>query len=82
MMDGSSSKSARLCLPRKRTIMGWEQTAAVVLILLLAFALVPIPGGDDWETFYGAARRILAGSPLYGSKVTHAYYSNLPWLAV
>lgn len=62
--------------------MGWEQTAAVVLILLLAFALVPIPGGDDWETFYGAARRILAGSPLYGSKVTHAYYSNLPWLAV
>jgi hypothetical protein len=55
--------------------------AAIALILLLAFALVPIPGGDDWEVYYGTARRILAGSPIYGIKVTHDYYSNPPWLA-
>jgi len=77
--NGTSQRTARSWAGSKlqRSLL----LAAVLLILLLAFALVPIPGGDDWETFYGAARRILAGSPLYGSKITHAYYSNPPWLA-
>lgn len=51
-------------------------------ILITVFALLPLPGGDDWETFRGASRRILDGSPLYGEKVTHAYYSNPPWVAL
>jgi hypothetical protein len=51
-------------------------------ILITTFALSPLPGGDDWETFRGSALRILNGSPLYGEKVTHGYYSNPPWVAV
>ena len=60
----------------------WILIASAALILLLAFALVPIPGGDDWMTFSGAARRVLSGTPLYGSRVTDDYFSNPPWLAV
>jgi hypothetical protein len=56
----------------------WVLVAAV---LVVAFYLSPLEVGDDWETFYGAAGRILTGSPLYGEKVTHAYYSNPPWVA-
>ncbi len=53
-----------------------------LLVLMSAFALSPLVGGDDWETFQGASLRILSGSPLYGEKVTHAYYSNPPWVAL
>ena len=56
--------------------------AAIFLTIAAAFALIPMPGGDDWETFYGAAKRILSSEPLYGAPVTHAYYSNPPWLAL
>jgi hypothetical protein len=52
------------------------------LALIIVFTLAPIPGGDDWEIFHGAAQRILKGVPLYGEKVTHGYYYNPPWLAV
>jgi hypothetical protein len=45
------------------------------------FLLIPW-SGDDWETFHGASWRVLHGESLYGSKITHAYYSNPPWLAV
>ena len=54
----------------------------ICLILLTGIYFSPILTGDDWETFHGAARRILAGEPLYGEKVTFAYYSNPPWLAL
>jgi hypothetical protein len=54
----------------------------MICILITIFALAPIPGGDDWETFQGASQRILKGLPLYGEKVTHAYYSNPPWVAL
>lgn len=50
-------------------------------VLVTAFVASPWPGGDDWETFQGAARRLLSGDALYGSRITHAYYSNPPWLA-
>lgn len=56
--------------------------AAAMLAVLVLFVLTPLPGGDDWETFRGAALRILSGRELYGSKITHAYFSNPPWLAV
>lgn len=46
------------------------------------FALAPIQGGDDWETFVGTANRIIYKEPIYGEIVTHAYYSNPPWLAI
>ncbi|WP_119070347.1 glycosyltransferase 87 family protein [Aggregatilinea lenta] len=61
-----------------------EAVAAVLLLVLLTlgFFVAPWNGGDDWETFYGAGRRVLAGDSLYRSKITHAYYSNPPWLAV
>jgi hypothetical protein len=54
----------------------------MICILIAVFALVPIPGGDDWETFQGASQRILKGLPLYGEKITHGYYSNPPWVAL
>src|SRR5690606_16539584 len=50
-------------------------------ILTFAFFVSPWPGGDDWETFQGAAQRLLDGESLYGTRITHAYYSNPPWLA-
>jgi hypothetical protein len=64
----------------------WKAKEIVIIfvvagILITTFALSPLPGGDDWETFRGSALRILEGSPLYGEKVTHGYYSNPPWVA-
>lgn len=60
-----------------------EAVITVVLLgtLTLLFILVPWTG-DDWETFYGAGQRILKGDALYGSRITHAYFSNPPWLAL
>jgi hypothetical protein len=80
--DGSMqplrSSAPTLRLPR--------QNAALVLALfaalVIAFLVGPWPGGDDWETFHGAARRVLSGESLYETRITHAYYSNPPWLAV
>ena len=51
-------------------------------LLIAAFALSPVPAGDDWGIYYGSAQRILAGIPLYGQKVTFGYYYNPPWVAV
>ncbi|MGD8554993.1 MAG: hypothetical protein PVJ32_06105 [Anaerolineales bacterium] len=56
----------------------WVVVAAVLVVV---FYLSPLEVGDDWETFYGAARRMLTGAQLYGEKVTSAYYSNPPWVA-
>ncbi|GAB4421319.1 MAG: hypothetical protein Kow00106_18190 [Anaerolineae bacterium] len=56
---------------------------ALLFVLTLVFYASPWDGGDDWETFHGAAWRVFKGEPpLYGEPVTHAYYSNPPWLAV
>lgn len=54
-----------------------------VLLLFVAgvYLFSYAPAGDDWETFYGAARRIIDGTPVYGERVTHAFYSNPPWVA-
>lgn len=54
----------------------------VFLLLITAFAVFPLPGGDDWQTFYGAGQRVLHGEPLYGSKITFSYFYNPPWLAL
>ncbi len=59
----------------------------VLGILVLLFAWVPLPGGDDWAVFYVAARRVLEGSALYGEPLVRLslydyYYYNPPWLAV
>ena len=52
------------------------------LLVVIAFWLGPWPGGDDWETFYYVSHRLIERSaPLYGERITHAYYSNPPWLA-
>ncbi len=51
------------------------------IALICTFALLPLPGGDDWETFQGASLRILSGTSLYGERITHGYYSNPPWVA-
>jgi len=56
--------------------------AVAGIFLVIAFALVPLPRADDWETFYGAAQRVLDGTPLYGTKITFSHYYNPPWLAV
>ncbi len=66
------------CLP------GWTSAGLWLLLaaaLTAGFALIPMAGGDDWETFRGAALRILTGVPLYGQRVTASYYSNPPWVA-
>lgn len=54
----------------------------LAVLLTIAFAMVPMAGGDDWVTFRGAGLRILSGAPLYGQKVAVSYYSNPPWVAV
>jgi hypothetical protein len=54
----------------------------LICVLIAAFVLAPISGGDDWETFQGASQRILKGLPLYGEKITHGHYSNPPWVAL
>jgi len=66
--------------------MDWRKASAglgLLFVLTLVFYASPWEGGDDWETFHGAAWRILESeTPLYGEPVTHAYYFNPPWLAV
>jgi hypothetical protein len=54
---------------------------ALLVVLTVLFTLIPW-SGDDWETFYGASQRVLNGDKLYGPLITHAYYSNPPWLAL
>ena len=54
----------------------------LLVVLVVMFQVSPLGVGDDWETFYGAGRRVLNRAPLYGELVTFAYYSNPPWLAV
>ncbi|NMB88262.1 MAG: DUF2029 domain-containing protein [Chloroflexi bacterium] len=63
-------------------LLGYALFGVALFLLVLAFALLPLPGGDDWETFYGAARRVLDGVPLYGTRITFSYFYNMPWLAV
>jgi hypothetical protein len=52
------------------------------LVLTVCFSIVNLPGGDDWQTFYGAAQRVLHNQPLYGTKITFSYFYYPPWLAV
>lgn len=69
---------------RLRDLPGWSGPLFWVLLfilLTLVFALIPMAGGDDWETFRGAAQRLFSHAPLYGQKVTVSYYSNPPWVA-
>ena len=55
----------------------------LILLLIAAFTLIPLPGGDDWEVFREAGRRVLSGEPLYGQPIYEGfYYYNAPWLAV
>lgn len=60
-------------------------TLLVVLaaaLMVLAFWLSPWEDADDWETFYYAARRLVAADQsLYDTMITENYYSNPPWLA-
>jgi hypothetical protein len=69
--------------PDKRRIIEWLIALGTLFALILAFALLPVPGGIDWETFYGAAQRIWTGQPIYGEMVTeHSHFYNPPWVAV
>lgn len=54
----------------------------ITILLTVGFGISPIITGDDWETFHGAARRVLRGQPLYDTPITFAYFSNPPWVAV
>lgn len=67
----------------EKTIL-WKVSLVGLLfaILTAAFYFSPILTGDDWETFHGASWRILSGQPLYGEKITFAYYSNPPWVSL
>ena len=58
--------------------LAWVLVAAV---LAVGFYLSPLEVGDDWEIYYGAARRVLTGAALYGENVIPANYSNPPWVA-
>jgi hypothetical protein len=67
----------------KRRITEWLIVLGMLLGLVLAFALLPIPGGIDWETFYGAAQRVWTGQAIYGEMVSwHSHFYNPPWVAV
>ncbi|MBZ0320288.1 MAG: glycosyltransferase 87 family protein [Anaerolineae bacterium] len=50
------------------------------VVLIVAFGLAPLPGGDDWLTICHAARRLVAGHPLYGVQDPH-FYANPPHVA-
>lgn len=58
----------------------------LLLFLLLTALFVLAPwSGDDWGVYYGAAKRVVNGQPLYGTLITRApdaYFLNPPWLAV
>ncbi len=54
----------------------------VTILITVGFVLSPIITGDDWETFHGAAWRVLRGQPLYDTPITFAYFSNPPWVTV
>lgn len=53
-----------------------------LIVLTLMFGIAQLPGGDDWEIFYRAARRIIEGNPLYGTGVNDSYFTNPPWVAL
>jgi hypothetical protein len=81
--NGAQSSPPDPHRPDRRT------TVAVLLLVLAAliglaalFGSTAFAGGDDWETFHGAAWRVLRGQPLYGTRVTHAFFSNPPWVAI
>ena len=54
----------------------------VCLVLTAGFFFSPITTGDDWQTFYGAAKQALAGQNLYVMPVTFTFYSNPPWVVM
>lgn len=54
----------------------------VLVILVTAFAMLPLPGGDDWGIYYGSAKRILNNTELYGKVVTFSYLYNPPWVPI
>jgi hypothetical protein len=61
----------------------WLIALLAFVVLGVLFGTLPMPGGIDWETFYGAARRIWTGEPLYGELVSeHSHFYNPPWMAV
>ena len=66
---------------RETSLKDWAVAGLAGLVLVAAFALIPLPGGDDWQLFSAASRRVWTGEPLYGEEVSTHYY-NPPWLAV
>ena len=66
---------------QKQAARRWVLAGLAGLLLVAAFSLAPLPGGDDWEKFSAASRRAWVGEPLYGEEVSTRYY-NPPWLAV
>ena len=53
----------------------------IFLVLWIGIVISPIRTGDDWETFYGAAQRVLSGESLYGKQITFGYSLDPPWVA-
>jgi hypothetical protein len=66
---------------QKPTLRDWALAGLAGIALVAAFALAPLPGGDDWRLFSAASRRVWTGEPLYGENESTHYY-NPPWLAV
>ena len=61
----------------------WLRIGLIAFLILILGCLYYryLPKGDDWETFYWAAKRLLNDKGLYGEKITFAFYSNPPWVA-
>jgi len=69
----------------------WVRDAAIILVLaavmIVGFAQVRIPGGgDDWQAFSDAARRMvgLDPGPMYNPALLagHYYIFNPPWIVI
>jgi len=67
------------------------RNAAIILLvaaaMVVGFAQIHIPGGgDDWQAFCDAARRMvgLDPGPMYGPSLVpgHYYFFNPPWVAI
>jgi len=78
MADTSLMTRPFWALHRRELLLG----ALLCVALTAGFFFSPIMTGDDWQTFYGAAKQALAGQNLYVMPVTFAFYSNPPWVAL
>lgn len=54
---------------------------SVFIVVTILFAIVPLPGGDDWGFFRGAVHQMLSGKSVYIERYNNSLYHYPPWVA-